>query len=299
MKEKTKPVSHQAKKKTKVMLLPYLLILPVFILFGAFSFYPFFKTIVSSFSITSLVGEWQSWAGFLNWERLFDSDRFWMVIGTTFKFAALNLVMTFFGAMFLALISAKKTKGLRIYSTLYALPMAIASTPAAAIWRFIYRADAGFLNSFFGTDVAWLSEKETALICVAIVTSWMHIASSYIFLLAGFRNVPDELMEAASLDGANSFVKAVRIMIPMASPQIFFVLFLNITTAFKSFGQIKLLTSGQPAGSTTTLIYEVYEKATYGGQYEAACCISLVLFLVIFITTRIQFVFEKKLVHYQ
>ena len=299
MKEKTKPVQYQAKKNKKVMLLPYFLIAPGFILIGIFSFYPFLKTILSAFSITSEVGEWQAWAGLLNWERLFKTERFWMVLGTTFKFAGLNLVMTFIGAMLLALMSTKKTKGLKIYQTLFALPMAIASTPASAIWRFIFRPDAGFLNELIGTDIAWLAEKETALLCVAIVTSWTHVASSYIFLLAGFRNVSEDLLEAASLDGANSFVKAVRIMIPMASPQIFFVLFLNITTAFKTFGQIKLLTGGAPGGSTVTLMFEVFHKAMVSGQFEAACCVALVLFLVIFLTTRIQFLFEKKFVHYQ
>lgn len=296
MKDKNKKV--QVKKK-KVRVLPYLLIAPPIIFVSVFSLYPFIKTIVSSFSITSEFGDWLGWGGLIHWNMLFSNDRFWRVLGTTFKFAGMNLVMTFFAAMVLALICAKKRPGQRIYQTLYALPMAIASSPAAVMWRFIYRADAGLLNELLGTDIAWLATEKTALLCVAVVTSWTHIASSFILLLAGFRNVSDDLIEASMLDGAGPIARTINIMIPIASPQIFYVLFLNIITAFKTFGQIKLLTNGAPGGSTTTLMFEVYHKAMISGQFESACCTAIVLFLIIFLTTRIQFLFEKKMVHYQ
>lgn len=286
-------------KKKKVRALPYLLIAPPIMFFAVFNFYPFIKTVVSSFSITTEFGNWLGWAGLTHWKMLFSNDRFWRIVGTTFKFAGMNLVMTFFAAMVLALISAKKAKGQRIYQTLYALPLAIASSPAAVMWQFIYRADAGLLNEFLGTDIAWLATERTALTCVAVVTTWTHIASSFIFLLAGFRNVSDDLIEASMLDGAGPIVRAVKIMIPMASPQIFFVLFLNIVRAFKTFNQIKLLTQGAPGGSTTTLMFEVYHKSMISGQFESACCTAIVMFIIIFLTTRIQFLFEKKMVHYQ
>jgi len=167
------------------------------------------------------------------------------------------------------------------------------------MWRFIYRADAGLLNEMLGTNIAWLATEKTALICVAVVTSWAHVASSFILLMAGFRNVSDDLIEASMLDGAGPISRTLHIMIPIASPQIFYVLFLNIITAFKTFGQIKLLTNGAPGGSTTTLMFEVYHKAMISGQYESACCTAIILFIIIFLTTRIQFLFEKKMVHYE
>lgn len=286
------------KKKEKFRLLPYLLLVPSFIPFCLFTYYPFAKTIISSFAITTETGEFIRWAQLTNWKRLMNSD-FWGVLGITFKFAGMNLVMTFLIAMIFALLSANKVKGSKIYQTLYALPLAIASSPAAAIWTFIYRQNGGIINEIFGTSTAWLNDPKTALMSVAVVTTWTHVASSYIFLLVGFRNVSDDLIEAARIDGANALVRTWKIMIPMASPQIFFVLFLNIVNAFKAFTQIKLLTNGGPRGATGILIFEIYDRVMKHGQYEYACCLALVLFLIIFITTRIQFIFEQKAVHYQ
>lgn len=183
--------------------------------------------------------------------------------------------------------------------TLYALPLVIASAPTSIIWKFILRKEGGILNLLLGTDIAWLLDSRTALGAVAVVTAWSQIAGSFILLLAGFRNVSEELLEAATLDGAGSFTKALKIKIPIASPQIFYVIFLKIITAFKAFGQIRLLTAGGPVGSSTTLMYKVYERGTASGYFELACCYSVILFIIIFTATRIQFLMEKKFVHYQ
>ena len=127
----------------------------------------------------------------------------------------------------------------------------------------------------------------------------MHIGSSFIFLLVGFRNVPEELLESSILDGANAWQRVRHVLVPVASPQIFFVLFLNINSSFKSFAQIKLLTSGGPVNSTMTLIYSIYKNAMINGRFETACIQAIFLFLLIFGITRIQFILEKKVVHYQ
>ena len=287
------------RKKHKISPLPYFLLLPSLILAIAFSFYPFAKTIISSLSITTATGEWIRWAGFDNWKMLLSGERFWKVLRTTFKFAGLNLVLTFSWAMILALIADWKGRGKRLVQTLFSLPMAIASAPAAAVWKFIFRMDGGLLNSLLGTNIPWLESTETALFCVAFVTSWTHMASSFVLLLAGFKNVSGDLLEAATLDGANGFIKTIKIKIPIASPQIFYVLFINIITAFRTFTQINLLTTGGPGGSTTTLMYEVFYNANQGGLFELACCDAVVMFLIIFVATRIQLLCEKKMVHYQ
>ncbi len=287
-------------KKKKIPVLPYLLLAIPMLLLITFGFYPFIKTIVSSFSYTTEVGEWLGWAGLDNWKMVIEDKEFGQVMTNTFVFAGIILVISLTGSMTFALLAdGCRRKGRRIIQVLYALPMVIASAPTSIIWKFIYRKEGGILNTILGTDIAWLLEADTALAAVALVTAWSQIASSFILLLAGFRNVSDDLLEAATLDGAGAFTKAVKIKIPIASPQIFYVIFLKIVTAFKAFGQIRLLTAGGPAGSTTTLMYKVYERGTVGGYFEIACCYSVILFLVIFIATRIQFMTEKKLVHYQ
>lgn len=288
------------KKKRKIPITPYLLLLLPLVSVSAFSVYPFIKTIVSSFSRTTEVGGWISWVGLDNWKMVVEDRTFLNVLGNTFLFAAVNLAVSFLGAMVFALLAdGVRGKGRRLVQTLYALPLVIASAPTSVIWKFMYRKEGGIINILLGTDLAWLQNGNTAIYAVAFVTAWSQIALSFILLLAGFRNVSDDLLEAATLDGAGPITKALRIKIPIASPQIFYVIFLKIISSFKAFGQIKMLTEGGPSGATTTLMYKVYERGTASGYFELACCYSIILFVIIFVATRIQFLLEKKLVHYE
>lgn len=287
------------RKRLRVSPLPYFFIAPALVLFGLFTIYPFIRTIILSFTLTNQYGNPTKFVGFKMWQRVLSKAEFWETILTTLKVAGITLVGTFLMAMIFALLCAKPVRGGKVYQTMFALPMAIASSPAAAIFLFVFRQKNGLLNSVLGTSIAWLQNMNTAIWVVCFVTIWLHIGSSFIFLLVGFRNVPDELIESSVLDGANGWQRMWNVLLPVASPQIFFVLFLNINNAFKSFAQIKLLTQGGPVNSTTTLIYYIYKNAMINGRFETACIQAIFLFLMIFVITRIQFALEKKVVYYQ
>ena len=279
-------------------LTPYLLLLPSMALFAMFTFWPFLKTIILSFSYTDKKGDFVKWAGIRNYIRVITSSTFPKIMGNTLLFALLVGVFTLLVAMLLALLSASREKGSRLYEVMYSLPMAVASAPAASIFIFLMRKDGGLLNQLLGTDIAWLRDPKWALLAVAFVTVWLSIGASYIFLLVGFRNVPEDLLESARLDGAGPVRRAFSVLIPVASPQIFFVVFLNISNAFKAFGQIKLLTEGGPNNATNTLIYSMYKNALLNGRYETACVQAILLFLIIFIVTRVQHALEERTVFY-
>jgi sn-glycerol 3-phosphate transport system permease protein len=284
--------------RKKVSSTPYLLIAPVLALFALFSYYPFARTIFLAFSVTDKSGNLKKWVGFGNFKRLFSRPAFWSTIGNTFEFALIVAVCTLLIAMILALLAYKVKRGSRIYQTMYAIPMSIASVPASAMFLFMLKKD-GFINRIFGTGIAWLQDPRWALPAVALVTVWLGVGAAFIFLLVGFRNVPEELIESATIDGAGPFQRAVHVLIPVASPQIFFVVFLNIGNSFKAFGQVKLLTAGGPAGASETLVYSIYKEALLNGRFETACAEALILFAIIFIFTRVQFALENKLVFYK
>lgn len=287
------------KKRQKFDASPYLLMLPALCLFGIFTFWPFFKTIFLSFSYTNKKGNFVGWAGLQNYVRVIKSKLFPKIMGNTFKFALLVGVGTLFFSMVLALVSAARERGSRLYEVMYAMPMAVASVPASVIFEFLLKKENGIINEILHTRIAWLQDPKYALIAVAFVTIWLHIGSSYIFLLVGFRNVPQELVECATLDGAGPIRKALKLFIPIASPQIFFVVFLNINNSFKAFGQIKLLTDGGPNNSTTTIIYEMYLNAMKNTRYETACVDALILFVILLIANRLQNMLEDRLVFYK
>lgn len=275
----------------------YLWLLPAIVLFSTFTFYPFIKTIYLTFFLTNATGQPVQFVGFGNYFRILPSDEFANSVYLTFKFAVLVGTGTFLTAMVLALLATAKWRGGQIYEVMFSLPMAVASAAASIIWNFIFAPRAGLLNYLLGTEVRWLSDPNWALYSVALVTVWSGIGASFIFLMVGFRNVPVELLESASIDGASTLARIFKILIPIASPQIFFVIFLNIVGSFQAFAQIRLLTRGGPLDSTNVLIYSLYDKAFNNSRFESACVLALVLFLIIFLVTRIQFYLERKVVY--
>lgn len=152
---------HRIQRKNKF--LPYLLTLPSMLLFSMFTFYPFLKTVALSFFLTDKRGNPTKWAGISNWVRVLSKETFWKIIAITLEIAGINLVFTFGLAIFFALLSSQKKKGGKLYQTMYALPMAIASSPAAAIFLFIFRQKNGVVNSLLGgANIGWTTEMRDA-----------------------------------------------------------------------------------------------------------------------------------------
>lgn len=293
----------QVSKKKKVKLIskvePFLYLTPAFAVFMVFVFYPFVKTIILSLSQTNLRGEIKSFVGLENFIELFQSPEFYSSIIVTFKFVFLVATPSVIIGFVLALLANNKLKGNRIYELMFSLPMAIASAPAAAIWTMIFHPTNGVLNFVLGQEIGWLTDPRYALISVAVVTTWLNLGLNFIFLTTGLRNIPTELLESSAIDGANFLHKLKNIIIPMVSPQMFLVIFMNLINAFQAFGQIKLLTQGGPGDSTNVLVHSIYREAFFNGRFETACTQALVLFVIMMIVTLLQFKFEKKGVHYQ
>jgi len=272
-------------------------------IFIVFVFYPFSKTIIYSFSLTNSRGLPVEWVGFENYIKLFSSVRFLESLKLTLIFAPMVGLPTLLIAFFLAAMAHEKgryKRASRLYETMFSLPMAVASAPAAVIWFMILSSGrSGILNRILGTDIRWLLDSRYALTSVAMVTIWLNLGTSFIFLLTGFRNVSDEIIEGARIDGAGYLRRLFRIITPIASPQIFFVVFLNIIISFQAFAQIRLLTQGGPSYATNVLVYTIYQSGIRDSRFETAFAQSIVLFIIILFMTILQFRAEKRTVYYQ
>lgn len=294
-------VSVRKKRKTNLMrkVEPFLFLAPAFAVFMVFVFYPFVKTIIMSLSTTNLRGEIKSFVAFANFIELFQSPEFYNSILVTFKFVLMVAVPSVLIGFVLALLANNQLRGNRFYELLFSLPMAIASAPAAAIWTMIFHPTNGILNFVLGQEIGWLTDPKYALISVAVVTVWLNLGLNFIFLTTGLRNIPTELLESSAIDGAHFIYKLKHIILPLVSPQMFLVVFMNLVNVFQSFGQIKLLTQGGPGDSTNVLVHSIYREAFFNGRFESACAQALILFAIMIIVTLLQFKFEKKGVHYQ
>lgn len=294
-------MSNLGKGRNGSKVAPYLYLLPCMLVFAIFVFWPFIKTVIYSFTITDTRGNPIEFVGLENYIRQFKSPQFRNSLKLTFKFAPMVGIPTFIIGYILAALASERMRGSRIYEVMYSMPMAVASAPASVIWFMLLSSGQnGVVNWILNSEIRWLLDAKTALIAVAIVTVWLNIGANFIFLLTGFRNVPTELIESSRIDGAGYFTRLFRIMTPIATPQIFFVVFLDIVTSFQAFAQIRLLTpNGGPSYSTNVLIYSIYQSAIRDSRYETAFTQSIVLFFIILVITLIQFKTEDKVVYYQ
>ena len=276
----------------------YIYIVPALVLFSIFLFYPFFKTIYLSLYKTNKMGQAKLFVGLQNYIDLIGSKSFYNSLGVTFIFVVIVVV----GSMLLGLIGAilchKTFPGIRIFSTAYALPMAIASSSAAMIFKIMLHPSIGIINKLLKTDINWISHPKYALICVALVTAWLNSGINFLYFSAGLSNIDETFYERASVDGARSFRKFIHLTLPGLSPIMFYTLVVNIIQAFQSFGQVKILTEGGPGESTNLMVYSIYRDAFFNYRFGSAAAQSVILFLIIMGLTLVMFRIEKKGVHY-
>lgn len=155
-----------------------------------------------------------------------------------------------------------------------------------------------FIKALGVTDPPkWLADTQWALFSIMLMSIWSHIGYCILIYTAGLKAVPEDLYEAADIDGANEFQKFIKITIPMISPTTFFLLVTSIISSFKVFGQINVMTQGGPGNSTTVLVYYIYQAAFTFFRMGYASTISWVLFALIFIVTLIQWWGQKKWVN--
>ena len=273
---------------------PYLYLLPGLILFSLFIFYPFVKTIYLSLNNTDQLGKVKVFVGLDNYIGLFNSPTFQNSLLVTARFALMVVMPAIVIGFILAILANAKIKGIGIFRTVYALPMAISSASAAIIWMFLLHPSMGFINYFFKTDIGWLTDPKWGIVAVVIVTVWMNIGINYIFIIAGLQGIPADLYESAAIDGAGSFRKHWSITIPSLSPVLFFLLIIDVINTFQIFGQVNLMTLGGPGDATNVLVYSIYRDAFINNRFDLASAQSIILFVILLVLTLIQFRFEKK-----
>ena len=265
---------------------PYGYILPALLVFAVFLFYPFFKTIYLSLYKTNKMGQAKLFVGLGNYMELFQSESFYNSLAVTLLFVAIVAA----GSMALGLLAAvlcnKAFPGIRIFSTAYALPMAIASSSAAMIFKIMLHPSIGIVNKLLGLDINWINDPKYALICVALLTAWLN------------SGIDETIYERASVDGANGIQKFFRLTLPGLSPIMFYTIVVNIIQAFQSFGQVKILTQGGPGESTNLIVYSIYRDAFFNYRFGSAAAQSVILFAIIMVMTRMMFKAEKKGVSY-
>lgn len=193
--------------------------------------------------------------------------------------------------IFVAILVNQKLRGVKIFRLIFYFPTLVSVVVTAILftWMFAEQGIINYLFSIVGIDpIGWLTNTFTAMPALAIVTIWQGFGYYMLFYLAALQGVPNDLYEAAELDGASSWKKHLHITIPMIKPMIFFVAVISTMGAFKEFTLMLTMTNGGPLSSTTTAVFLVFKEAFTNLEMGYASAISFILFVFILIITLIN-----------
>ncbi len=281
-----------------------LFLLPDLIGFVVFTLLGILGTFGISFVHWNLVAP-PSFVGLQNYKDLTDDPLFWQVLGNTVYYAAGVVPISTALALLIALGLNRKLKGMVVFRTLYFAPFITTLAAAALLWQWIFDPTRGLIDSLlymvgFNDAPGWLNSTAWAMPALIIFGVWRQIGFSMVLFLAGLQGVPQNLLEAASVDGAGTWQRFRHVTLPMISPTTFFVVIITTIGSFQIFDQAFILTAGKfgPGNATNTLVGFLYQKAFVFLNMGAASATAWVLFLLVFAVTVVQLVGQRRWVHY-
>ena len=272
-------------------------LIPAFAVLLVFFFIPFFQTIGLSFFDYSSSLYNPSFIGVDNYLKLFKEPVFYKVMFNTFMYLVIAVPFLVVFPLFIAILINQKIRGITLYKILIYLPVIVSIVVAAIAFKWLY-ADEGVLNYFLSLlhikPIGWLVDTKWALFSVALVTIWKGIGYYMMIYLASLMSVPQDLYEAADIDGANFIQKHLTVTIPHIMPTIALVSTISTISAMKVFAEIYVMTKGGPLDSSKTIVYYIYERAFENLDLGYASALAVVLLIVVMLFSLINILcFEK------
>lgn len=239
--------------------------------------------------------------GFDNYVKLFSDRKFWQTLVTTTIYL-LGIPIGMILGLLLAMGMNRKIPGVRILRTMYYLPVISSLVAVSILWAWVYNYDYGLLNVIIKTLTGmhgpnWLGDETLIKVAMIIFMVWKGLGTSIILYLAGLQNIPRYYYEAAMVDGANGWQKFRNITLPLLSPVTFYILVTTLIGGFQVFVEVQVMTPGGNGGigySAATIVFYLYQKAFESYQLGYASAIAVILAIIIFIITLINFIGQDK-----
>jgi sn-glycerol 3-phosphate transport system permease protein len=270
--------------------LGYLLILPSLLVFGTFIFYPFLKNFyLGLYRNPPFPNLPRTYVGFEQYADVLTSNDFYNSVKATIAFALLTVPVGIVLGLLLAVLAHQQLRGIAIYRTIFSSSVATSVAVAAVIFGTLMNPQVGLLP-WLGLDPRppILENPTWALLAVSVTTVWQNLGLSFILMSSGLQGIPDELHEAAEVDGAGPVSRFWRVTVPLLSPTLFFAVVVGSIIAFQSFGQIDLLTQGGPLKRTNVLTYFVFTELRERNNPGSAAVLAIALFAITLILTLFQ-----------
>jgi sn-glycerol 3-phosphate transport system permease protein len=276
-------------------LMAYAFLAPAVLLFAAFAYYPLYRLFwYATHRQPRFRNKEATWVGFGQlWDTLTSSD-FTSGLFHSFQFMVYTVPIGLVLGVLLAVAAHRRLAGVKIFQTIFSSTVATSVAVASVVFFTLVNPEVGYFK-----DVPWLSlnNPRSAMFAVALTTVWQNLGLTFIVILAALQAVPDELTEAATLDGFSAPRRFFRITVPLISPALLFLAVVLVISALQAYAQIEFLTGGGPGDSTETLLYKIADpKGTRSLDVRAG--LSIGLFALTAIVAAVQYSLLSKRVHY-
>ena len=291
-------------KLNKEWLTGYLMIFPVVAGLLVFYIYPIFKVIIDSFYEVGSFNK-RSFVGLDNYLTMFNDPKMWSSLFNTFSYVIVIAPGTIIISLILAALLNTKIKGRGFFRVVYFIPAITMGAAVAMIWKWMYNSDHGIINAILNAlgfdSVNFLTNPNTALLSICLVSIWINVGYNMIILLAGIQGISKTYYEAASIDGASPVKQFFGITLPLVTPTLFFVLITNLIGTFQTFDTIYMMIkeSGIAMEATQSMVMYFFRNAFSYSKKGYASALAVFLFLIIMLVTLIQMKLQKKWVKYE
>ena len=276
---------------------------PALLLIGVFFFLPVAASLVLSVTDFDLYGIADPgntrFVGLQNYSKLLQTPDFWSALRNTFYFAFVGGPLTIAVALGAALLlSSKLVRFKGFFRTVYFTPFVTTLVAVAIVWRYLYHTRYGLFNhalSYVGIGpIDWLGDPKWAMPAIILMAVWKSFGYNMLIFIAGLQSIPEELYDAAEIDGAGPIRRFFSITLPMLMPTLVFVSVVTMIGYFQLFAEPYVMTQGGPLRSTTSVVLLMYEEGFRWWRMGYAAAIAFVLFVVILIATLLQFRLQKE-----
>ena len=294
---------HVSNERRRQAIYGWLLLSPAAILLTTFAFYPSLATLWSSLFSRETRRRPSEFVGIENYSDLFADPTFWKVVTNNLIYAGATIPISIAIALGMALWANSKSPARGFVRTAYFTPTVLPMIAAANLWLFFYTPGLGVLDqigSLFGLpSVNWLGQPETALLAVIIVTIWKEAGFFMIFYLAALQTIPEDLKEAADIEGASRWTYTRRIVIPLLMPTTLFIMVNALINSVKLIDHLFILTKGGPNDASKLILYYIWEMAFAFFDAPHAAAMTILVLVVLGVVAGIKFTILDKRTHYQ
>ena len=268
-------------------------VLPALVGTFVFIILPIFCSFALSFTDWDLLNEIK-FIGFDNYKAVLTQPVFFQILVNTLVYAISTTVFAVIIPLIIASIINSKIRGSEIFKTIYFLPFITPAVVIAIVWAWIFDPNIGGLNAILKSNLTWLYDTHLAMPVLIFVSVWKLIGYNVVLFLTGFSTIPQNLYEAAKIDGAGVNETFFNITLPLLKPTTCFVTLVTAISSFQVFDLIFVMTEGGPQNSTNVIVYSIYKYAFEYFDIGKSCALAYILFLVIFILTLLQYKFSDK-----